>query len=338
MPLGINDDTEDQVNAFKKAQRTAVKLKALFMGPSGSGKTLGALKVAKGLSPKVALIDSENDRSSYYADAVDFDSLSLKEHTPKAYMKAIDDAMEADYEVVVIDSLSHAWQNVLDRKLAFEKANPSKNAFTMWAQFGAEWERLIAHILHADIHVIATARSKQVYEQVEQNGKKRIEKLGMQPQLRDGAEYEFALVFDIAITHTATATKDNTGLFMLSENDNMWDLCAPDVPKRLRAWMDGAAPAVKLATTPRVHGDPITDAQSELLGRLLKSHVFTDEEREKTMAYATTKDRGNRAIESTKAQIAEREAAEKAAKAAADNDDADHEALVEEMFTPEGAA
>jgi len=318
------------VTGFKRAQRTAVKLKALFMGPSGSGKTLGALKVAKGLSPKVALIDSENDRSSYYADQVDFDSMSLKEHTPKQYMRAIDDAIAAGYEVVVIDSLSHAWQNVLDRKLAFEKANPSKNAFTMWAQFGAEWEKLIAYILHADIHVIATARSKQVYEQVEKNGRKSIEKLGMQPQLRDGAEYEFALVFDIAITHTATATKDNTGLFMLAENDNMWDLCAPRVPQMLAAWMSGAKPSAPKLVTPEptqdaVLEDAITDAQRELLDRITRSHVFTDRERAR-VAKVQTKEAAKNAIDWATAEVKSRKADEKDAEVDSEGSEVEGEA------------
>jgi ATP-dependent protease Clp ATPase subunit len=67
------------MSGFKKAQRTAVKLKTLVIGPSGGGKTLGALSLASGLAPgKVAVIDSENDRASYYADAIDFDGKQLR--------------------------------------------------------------------------------------------------------------------------------------------------------------------------------------------------------------------------------------------------------------------
>jgi hypothetical protein len=229
------------MTGFKRAQRVAVKVKALFMGPSGAGKTIGAIKVAAGLG-SVAVIDSENDRSQYYADAVEFDVLSLTEHTPKAYMAAIDAAVVAGYDVVVVDSLTHAWQNVLDRKEAYDRANPRSNSFTNWKVFSGEWDKLVAHILYAPIHVIATARSKQAYEQVEQDGKKQVKKMGMAPILREGTEYEFALVFDILPSHRAEAIKDNTGKFDTSAT-TLWDLCDGSVPKALTAWMAGAKPA-----------------------------------------------------------------------------------------------
>ena len=58
-------------NPFKRATRTAVKLKVLVTGPSGSGKTLGSLFVADGIAPgRVAIIDSENDRASYYLSLI----------------------------------------------------------------------------------------------------------------------------------------------------------------------------------------------------------------------------------------------------------------------------
>jgi hypothetical protein len=217
---------------FKRATRAIVKLKALIMGPSGSGKTLGALTLANAIAPgKVAVIDSENDRSSYYADRIEFDVLSLPDANPKTYMAAIDAAVAAGYEAVVIDSISHAWKNILDRKDLWDKANP-KEKFTSWNTFGTEWEKLVRHILEAPIHLLATARSKQAYEKVD-GGK--IEKLGMQPMVRDGSEYEFALVFDLSATHMARATKDNTGRF--DGETALWNLCDGKVGAELKDWL-----------------------------------------------------------------------------------------------------
>ncbi len=223
---------------FKPARRTAVKLKMLISGPSGSGKSLGALRLASGIAPgRVAVIDSEHDRSQYYADLVAFDVLSLSDHRPASYIEAVDAAVDAGYEVVIIDSLSHAWLDILDRKDRQEKASPRSNSFALWRTYGAEWEKMIAHLLQSPTHLIVTARSKCAYEQVEQNGQKTVLRLGLSPQLRESTEYSFALHFDLVQSHAAKALKDNTGLF----DGQAWDLCDGSVPTALRGWLATAA-------------------------------------------------------------------------------------------------
>lgn len=228
--------------AFKPAVRSAVKLKVLIDGPSGSGKTYGALSLAEGLATdgRIALIDSEHERASFYADRVKFDTLALDDFHPDHYVDAINAAIEAGYSVVVIDSLTHAWQNVLQRKEQHERDNPRANQFTMWGLFTPAWERLIQHILAVPVHIICTARSKQAYEQTESNGKKSIVKLGLQPQVRDGTEYEFGLVFSLEQTHRAVATKDNT--FLFGGRQEMVNLCDGTVPKMLQDWLSTATP------------------------------------------------------------------------------------------------
>lgn len=229
--------------AFKPAARQAVRLKVLVDGPSGSGKTFGALSIAEGIAGdggRIALIDSEHERASFYADRVRFDALSLQDHHPDRYIEAIDAAVEAGYAVVIIDSLSHAWHDVLARKEQYERDNPRANAFTMWGRFTPQWERLVQHILRAPVHVIATARSKQAYEQTEQNGKKSVVKMGLQPQVRDGTEYEFGLVFSLEQTHRARATKDNT--FLFAGEEKMYDLADGSVPRALNEWLSTATP------------------------------------------------------------------------------------------------
>ncbi len=228
--------------AFKPAVRAAVKLKILVDGPSGSGKTFGALSLAEGIATdgRVAVIDSEHERASFYADKFAFDSLSLPDHHPDRYVEAIDAAIEAGYSVVIVDSLTHAWQNVLARKEQHERDNPRANQFTMWGLFTPAWERLIQHVLAVPVHVICTARSKQTYEQSESNGKKQIVKLGLQPQVRDGTEYEFGLVFSVEQSHRAKATKDNT--FLFAGREEMLNLADGSVPAALQAWLSTAKP------------------------------------------------------------------------------------------------
>lgn len=227
---------------FKPAVRAAVKLKVLIDGPSGSGKTFGALALAEGIvgDGKIALIDSEHERASFYADRYRFDSLALTDFHPDRYVEAIDAAIAAGYGVVVLDSLTHAWQNVLQRKEQHERDNPRANQFTMWGLFTPAWERLIQHILQVPVHVICTARSKQAYEQSEANGRKQVVKLGLQPQVRDGTEYEFGLVFSLEQTHKAQATKDNTNLF--PPRTELLDLADGKVAHALSQWLTTAKP------------------------------------------------------------------------------------------------
>lgn len=230
---------------FQRATRRSVKIKMLLKGPTGAGKTFGALHIADGIAPgKIVLIDSEHDRSNYYADVLPFDNLSLTTFHPKAYIEAIHAAVAAGYEVLIIDSLSHCWLDLLERKDAYDKANPRSNQWTNWALFGEEWDDLIRTILEAPIHVICTARSKMAHEQVEVSGKKQVMKLGLAPQLRENTEYEFSIAFDVEQTtdkrHPAQVSKDNTNL--LSEAGKVWNLVDGSVPALIRQWLATAKP------------------------------------------------------------------------------------------------
>jgi hypothetical protein len=235
---------------FQKATRTAVKIKLGIQGPSGAGKTLGALALATALAGKgrVAVIDTENGSASLYGDRFDFDTLSLTPpYTSARYIEAITAAVNAGYDVIVLDSISHQWVGeggILSRKEELDARGG--NSYTNWAKFTKEHESFKAAILNTPAHVIATLRAKQDYV-VEQNaqGKSAPRKVGLAPVQREGMEYEFSIVFELQMDHKAMVSKDRTGLF---ESGTAYDLAKPDVVKRLSAWMEsGAAPAIAVA-------------------------------------------------------------------------------------------
>ncbi len=203
--------------SFKKAERKAVKLKLAVTGPSGSGKTFSALRLATGLGGKVAVIDTENESSSLYSDRFEFDVLNLEPpYTCAKYIEAINAAVNAGYTTLIVDSITHAWAGeggILERK--GQKDAKGGNSYTNWAGFTREQNQLMAAILHSDINLVATMRSKQAHEiQRDEKGKNRVVKLGLKPEQRDGVEYEFTVVFDVAIDHEAEVSKDRTGLFV----------------------------------------------------------------------------------------------------------------------------
>jgi len=77
---------------------------------AGSGKTYGALLIAMGLGGKIALIDTENGSGDLYAHLGDYDVCTLDApYTVQKYLTAIEEAEQAGYSVLIIDSLSHAW-------------------------------------------------------------------------------------------------------------------------------------------------------------------------------------------------------------------------------------
>lgn len=207
---------------FKKAVRRQVKLKLALTGPSGSGKTLSALLIAAGLGKKIAFVDTENRSASLYAGSQDFPVPEFDEATMSPpylvskYMKAIQQAVTEKYDVLVIDSITHAWAGeggLLSKKEALD-ATGKGNSYTNWASITKEHEALKAAILNADIHLICTMRSKQDYVLVENDkGKQAPKKVGMAPIQREGMEYEFTTVLDMSMNHHAEASKDRTGMF-----------------------------------------------------------------------------------------------------------------------------
>lgn len=199
---------------LRKSERKKAKIKMALQGSAGAGKSFSALLLAQGLTDnkleKVAVIDTENGSADLYAHLGSYNVLTLKPpYTPESYIKAIKVCEDAGMEVIILDSISHCWDELLDfhSKLA-------GNSFTNWAKVTPRQKMFVDKILQADAHVIATIRTKQDYVLNQINGKFVPEKVGLKAVQRDGLDYEFTLVFDVDIKHFASSSKDRTGLFM----------------------------------------------------------------------------------------------------------------------------
>jgi hypothetical protein len=205
---------------FTKAERKKAKLRMAVAGPSGSGKTYSSLLLASGLAPweKVAVIDTENRSAELYSHLGGFFSAPLvAPFTPEKYVSAIREAEEAGFEVIIVDSLSHAWAGeggMLETQT--EWSERMKNSYTAWAKVTPSYNRLVESILQSKCHVIATMRSKTEYVLTpNERGKMEPKKIGMAPVMRDSISYEFTAILDIdGERHEAKADKDRTGLFV----------------------------------------------------------------------------------------------------------------------------
>lgn len=207
--------------AFKKAERFLVNPTIAVTGPTGSGKTKSSLRlaagIAKAMNGRFAVIDAENGSASLYSDEFDFDTLNLTPpFTTEKYIEAINLAEKGGYVALVCDSMTHAWAGeggLLEQKSQLD-ARPNSNHWTNWNPIKAKDLKFKNTYLHSSIpFFIGTMRSKMEYAQSENNGKKKVEKVGMAPVQSDGIEYEFSLVFDVAMNHEAEVSKDRTGLF-----------------------------------------------------------------------------------------------------------------------------
>lgn len=204
--------------AFTKAVRKQAKLRLALTGPSGSGKTYGALKIAKGIGGRIAVIDTEKGSASLYSHIADFDVLELDPpYTPERFIDAIKDAVSARYDILIIDSTTPEWSGMggcLELVDEVARARYKGNSWSAWNDITPRHRAFLDAILRAPLHVIATMRSKTETAQTEENGRKRVVKLGMKSEQRDGIEYEFTTVLDIVHDgHYAVASKDRTGLF-----------------------------------------------------------------------------------------------------------------------------
>lgn len=203
---------------FQKAERKKAKLRLAITGPSGSGKTWGALQIAKGLGGKIAVIDTERGSASLYTHLADFDVLELgAPYTPERFIEAIHAAEGAGYEVLIIDSASHEWNGVGGCLELVDKVAAAKfkgNSWSAWNEVTPRHRAFLDAMLRSNMHIIATMRSKTETAQTEENGRKKVVKLGMKSEQRDGVEYEFTTVLDLTHEgHYALASKDRTGLF-----------------------------------------------------------------------------------------------------------------------------
>lgn len=195
---------------FSKASRSKLKLRLAINGPAKAGKTYTALRLAfhlAGPGGRVAVIDTEHRAASKYVgispDGIpwQFDTCLLEHFAPSTYELAIRDAAANGYDVLVIDSLSHAWSGVGGSLDQHDRA-ADKNAFTAWRDVTPQHNSMVEAILASPLHVIVTMRARMEYVLEEDaKGKKVPRKVGLKPVQREGLEYEFDVVCDIDDQH-----------------------------------------------------------------------------------------------------------------------------------------
>lgn len=293
---------------FEKARREKCKASILIEGLSGHGKSTTALLIARALASdwdKIAAIDTENKSLRLLADFEtsngkigQFEVAELTPdigYAPSNYLALRDMAVkELQAEVVIEDSISHAWQydgGVLDivSKLKATVDRYKRDTYAVWGdpEVVAEKNKLLALIRDNRCHVISTVRVKEKMEYTtDANGKNKLESLGEQQIQQADLKYEPDLTLHALqpgsisngkITYPIVRVeKSRYALFELGKEYEL----TPSLLKQLKEYLDDGADPNELKEQQR----------QEYLGAL--KELFAAQPAKKAIAVAMKENEG----------------------------------------------
>lgn len=202
---------------FEEATREQSKASILIEGLSGKGKSGLALLLGYYLAgedwTKVFDIDTENNSVNLFTDidssaGVKFAGFRHGKFTPDLkykpshYQEFKEAALQAGAEVVINDSISHAWTyegGILDMVNDLKNSNTryQRDSYAAWGDDEIVKEKQKLYQLFRDYrcHVISTVRVKEKMEyDKDDNGKTILKSLGEQEIMQADVKYEPDLV------------------------------------------------------------------------------------------------------------------------------------------------
>jgi hypothetical protein len=185
-------------------------------GRAGSGKTFTASKLAIGLSKKlgskkpVAFMDSETG-SDYAIKHFKESGIELYVAKTRSFTSLIDIIKEAEgaCDVLIIDSLTHVWNDLKDSYLKALNASLKKRGwnpradleFQDWAKIKSSWGAYTDLFLNSKLHIIACGRAGNEYDfEVNDRGKKVLTKGDSKFKAETEFGYEPSLVIEMVKT------------------------------------------------------------------------------------------------------------------------------------------
>ena len=153
---------------IRKAERRRARARIGIDGPAGAGKTHSGLRIARGLAPdgRIIVIDTEAGSAEMEAgkDGIPpYDVLPLSPpHSPKRYVEAIRACEESGADVIIIDSLSHAWTGTGGALDQVDRIAGSGNRFAAWRDVTPQHNALVDAMLQSPAHIIATMQEDRL--------------------------------------------------------------------------------------------------------------------------------------------------------------------------------
>lgn len=173
------------------------------MGFAGSGKTFTSTQVAIGLvkflqerkidyaDKPVFFLDTETGSDYVIAKFRDA-GVKLNSAKTRSFADLITAVHEAekDASVLLIDSISHFWSELMDTYA--KKRNRSRGLeFQDWAFLKKEWRRFTDLYVNSNLHIIMCGRAGYEYDFfTNDNGKRELEKTGVKMKAETETGYE----------------------------------------------------------------------------------------------------------------------------------------------------
>jgi DNA polymerase III delta prime subunit len=246
---------------FHKATKRDARLRLAVAGPSGSGKTYTLLKLATELGGPIALVDSERGSAEKYADLFEFDTLKLDSFSPDLMPRLIESAAAQGYKVLIIDSLSHFWTGTDGELDQVEKVKMRlrDNGFAAWREITPKHNRMIDAMLSAPLHILVSMRVKTewIVDKDERTGKSKPRKVGLQPVMRDGIEYEFDVCGEMDQENTLVITKSRCPKLA----GGVFPKPGRELAEILKGWLTGG-PSIEITREPS-HEDRVVQIKPD---------------------------------------------------------------------------
>ena len=213
---------------FEEATREQSKASILIEGLSGKGKSGLALLLGYYLAgkdfTKVFDIDTENNSVNLFvginsSGGMKFEGFKHGKFTPDLkykpshYQEFKEYAIEQGAEVVINDSISHAWSyegGILDRISELKKSNKryERDSYAVWGdeEIVQEKQKLFQLFRDNRVHMIATVRVKEKmeYQFNAEKNKNEMVSLGEQEIMQADVKYEPDLVLHMVEPGRAT--------------------------------------------------------------------------------------------------------------------------------------
>lgn len=187
----------------KKAEPENTYVRIALVGSAGSGKTFSALRLATGMGGKTVLIDTENRRSAKYSTRFDFQQIDFQPpFNPDSYGDAIDAALAAGAQNIIVDSMSHEHEgeggvlemaeDFLEEKSKGDWKKREALKFASWIAPKRQRTRLIVNKMQRiNANIILCFRAKEVTKPV-RNAEGKIEPI-KEWDMIGGDEYRYEM-------------------------------------------------------------------------------------------------------------------------------------------------
>lgn len=179
-------------------------LKLGIYGEAGSGKSFTSSLVAIGLNKllkstkPVGFVDTETG-SDFLIPVFEREGVPLVRTKTRAFadLLAIVDEAEKECSVLVIDSITHFWNELME---SYMRKNELKRiSLKHWGPIKATWAEFTSRFVNSKLHIIVAGRSADKWEEVEdpEDGAKELKKVGTKMRTESSLAYEPSLLVEM---------------------------------------------------------------------------------------------------------------------------------------------